>query len=66
MSKKKTWVRKQKIVSVGNCKYCNQEMTNEDSFVSIGKLINNKYIYKNAHYDCVKINDDKPKSNFDW
>ena len=39
---KKTWVRKEKIVSVGNCKYCNQEMTNQDSFVPIGKVIRGK------------------------
>ena len=63
---KKTWVRKEKIVSVGNCKYCNQEMTNQDSFVPIGKVIRGKYQYKNAHYNCVKENDHKPKSNFDW
>ena len=32
--KKKTWVRKEKIVTVGNCKYCDKEMTSEDSFCS--------------------------------
>jgi hypothetical protein len=34
---KKTWVRKEKIIVVGKCKYCNKDMTNEDSFVPIGK-----------------------------
>jgi hypothetical protein len=63
---KKTWVRKEKIIVVGKCKYCQKEMTNEDSFVPIGQIIYGKYKYQNAHYDCVKQNDLKPKSNFDW
>jgi hypothetical protein len=63
---KKTWVRKEKIIVVGKCKYCQKEMTNEDSFVPIGKILYGKYQYQNAHYDCVKKNDLKPKSNFDW
>ena len=54
--KKKTWVRKEKIVTVGNCKYCDKEMTSEDSFVPIGKIINGRYIYKFTHYDCLKAN----------
>jgi translation initiation factor IF-3 len=41
-------------------------MTSEDSFVPIGKILYGKYQYQNAHYDCVKKNDLKPKSNFDW
>jgi hypothetical protein len=41
-------------------------MTSEDSFVPIGQIIYGKYKYQNAHYDCVKQNDLKPKSNFDW
>ena len=41
-------------------------MTSEDSFIPIGKIIRGKYIYKNSHYDCVKENDAKPKTNFDW
>jgi hypothetical protein len=63
---KKTWVRKEKIIVVGKCKYCQKEMTNEDSFVPIGQILYGKYKYQNAHYDCVKKNDLKPKSNFDW
>jgi hypothetical protein len=63
---KKTWVRKEKIIVVGKCKYCQKEMTNEDSFVPIGQIVYGKYKYQNAHYDCVKQNDLKPKSNFDW
>ena len=55
MSKKKSWVRSKKIVvDIGKCKYCSQEMTNEDSFVPIGKVINGRYIYKFTHYDCLK------------
>jgi hypothetical protein len=63
---KKTWVRKEKIIVVGKCKYCNKDMTNEDSFVPIGQIVYGKYQYQNAHYDCVKQNDLKPKSSFDW
>jgi hypothetical protein len=32
---KKTWVKKEKIIVVGKCKYCQKEMTSEDSFVPI-------------------------------
>jgi len=56
--KKKSWVKSKKIlVTVGHCKFCNEEMTNEDSFVPIGKLVRGKYKYQNAHYECVKQND---------
>lgn len=45
-------------------------MTSEDSFIPIGKIIRGKYIYKNAHYDCVrKADEDKTyenESKFDW
>lgn len=46
-------------------------MTNEDSFIPIGKVINGKYIYKNAHYECVrKADEDKTYENesskFNW
>jgi hypothetical protein len=61
--KKKTWVKSKKIiVNVGSCKFCNQEMTNEDSFIPIGKIIKAKYQYHNAHYDCVKENDSQLNS----
>ena len=63
---KKTWVRKEKIIVVGKCKYCNKDMTNEDSFVPIGQIVYGKYKYQNAHYDCVRENDHKPKTMFDW
>ena len=61
---KKTWVRKEKIVDVGKCKYCNQSMTSENTFIPIGRLVRNKYQYQNAHYDCA--NNPPVKSNFDW
>jgi len=62
--KKKTWVRKEKIVTVGNCKYCDKEITSEDSFVPIGKVINGRYIYKFTHYDCLrKAEEDKTYEN---
>ena len=68
---KKTWVKsKNIIIDVGKCSYCNINMTNEDSFIPIGKVINGKYIYKNAHYECVrKADEDKTyenESKFDW
>jgi len=62
--KKKSWVRKEKIVTVGSCKYCQKEMTSEDSFIPIGKVIRGKYKYQNAHYDCVS--NQEHKSSFDW
>ena len=64
--KKKSWVRKEKIVTVGSCKYCKSEMTSEDSFIPIGKVIKGKYKYQNAHYDCVSNQEHKPKTMFDW
>ena len=64
--KKKTWVRKEKIVTVGSCKYCQKEMTSEDSFIPIGKVIRGKYKYRNAHYDCVSNQEHKSKTMFDW
>ena len=66
MPKPKTWVRKEKIVFVGKCKYCKSEMTSEDSFIPIGKIVRGKYQYQNAHYKCLKENDHKPKTMFDW
>ena len=64
MPKKKSWVRKEKIVFVGKCKYCSQEMTSEDSFIPIGKVTRGKYKYQNAHYNCVS--NQEHKSVFDW
>ena len=58
--KKKTWVKsKQIIVDVGICRYCKKDMTNHDSFVSF-------YGGGHAHWQCMKEDSDKPKSNFDW
>jgi len=51
---KKTWVRKEKIIDVGKCKYCNQSMTSEDSFIPIGRLVRNKYQYQNVHLIALK------------
>lgn len=46
--KKKVWVKpKEVIVRVGDCKYCNKEILNTDSFVSF-------YPKGHAHYDCMK------------
>ena len=71
--KKKTWVKsKQIIVDVGTCRYCKQEMTNMDSFVSF-------YGGGHAHWQCMKEDDDlkqkvlnsveeqiKEEKKFDW
>ena len=65
--KKKSGVRKEKIVTVGfNVNIVSQEMTSEDSFIPIGKVIRGKYKYQNAHYDCVSNQEHKPKTVFDW
>ncbi len=51
--KKKTWVKsKQIIVRVGDCKYCGKEIINTDSFVVFATK-------QPAHYECMKIDDDK-------
>ena len=51
--KKKTWIKsKQIIVRVGDCKYCRKEIVNTDSFVVFATK-------EPAHYECMKIDDDK-------
>ena len=56
-SKKKTWVKKKQIiVRVGDCKYCEKEIINTDSFVSF-------YKSGHAHYQCMKIEDEKQQKN---
>ena len=58
--KKKLWKRpKVIIIDIGRCRYCGEEMTNQDSFVSF-------YGGGHAHWQCMKEDSDKPKSNFDW
>ena len=52
-SKKKTWIKsKEIIVTVGKCKYCQQEIVNTDSFVSF-------YKSGHAHYTCMKNDHEK-------
>ena len=44
---KKLWKKpKVIIVDIGKCKYCNQDMTNQESFVAF-------YPKGKAHYDCM-------------
>ena len=51
--KKKTWIKsKQIIVTVGICRYCKRELVNTDSFVVFATK-------QPAHYECMKIDDDK-------
>ena len=57
---KKTWIKpKVIIVNIGKCKYCSKEMTNQESFVAFAN-------HTKAHYKCMKEDDLKPKSKFDW
>jgi len=57
---KKAWIKpKVIIIDIGKCKYCRQEMTNQESFVAF-------YPKGKAHYKCMKKDDAKPKTNFDW
>ena len=57
---KKTWIKpKVIIVNIGKCKYCYKEMTNQESFVAFAN-------HTKAHYLCMKKDDLKPKTNFDW
>jgi hypothetical protein len=55
----KTWVRKEKIADVGKCRYCKEDMISTDSFVAFAN-------HTKAHYKCMKEDDLKPKSKFDW
>tara|TARA_R100001443_G_scaffold63500_1_gene73309 strand:+ start:947 stop:1138 length:192 start_codon:yes stop_codon:yes gene_type:complete len=55
---RKTW-NKTKIreILVGNCRYCEKEIINTDSFVSF-------YKSGHAHYECMrKADDDKTYEN---
>ena len=56
---KKVWVRKEKITNVGKCRYCKADMISTDSFVAFAN-------HTKAHYKCMKEDDLKPKSKFDW
>ena len=55
---RKTWNKKKIIeVLVGNCRYCEKEIINTDSFVSF-------YPKGHAHYFCMrKADDDKTYEN---
>ena len=50
---KKTWVRsKTIIIDIGKCRYCNKDMTNQESFVAFDDKTK-------AHYQCMKDDDAK-------
>tara|TARA_R100000664_G_C2752038_1_gene139328 strand:+ start:490 stop:672 length:183 start_codon:yes stop_codon:yes gene_type:complete len=50
---KKTWVRsKTIIIDIGKCRYCNKDMTNQESFVAFADKTK-------AHYQCMKDDDAK-------
>jgi len=55
---KKVWKKpKVIIIDIGKCKYCGQDMTNQDSFVAF-------YPKDKAHYECMrKADDDKTYEN---
>lgn len=51
--KKKTWVKsKTIIIDIGKCRYCNKEMTNQESFVAFADKTK-------AHYQCMKEDDEQ-------
>ncbi|OUU28108.1 MAG: hypothetical protein CBB97_05185 [Candidatus Endolissoclinum sp. TMED37] len=49
--KKKLWKKQNRVVSVGFCRYCQNELINTDSFVSF-------YPSGHAHYLCMQKDDD--------
>ena len=50
---KKTWVRsKTIIIDIGKCRYCNKDMTNQESFVAFADKTK-------AHYQCMKEDDEQ-------
>ena len=55
--KKKLWKKpKVIIIDIGRCRYCGEEMTNQDSFVAFYPESQGK-----AHYQCMKEDDDLKK-----
>ena len=49
----KTWVRsKTIIIDIGKCRYCNKDMTNQESFVAFADKTK-------AHYQCMKEDDEQ-------
>ena len=50
---KKLWKKpKVIIIDIGKCKYCNEDMTNQESFVAF-------YPRGKAHYKCMREDDRK-------
>ena len=61
---KKLWKKpKVIIIDIGKCKYCKEDMTNQESFVAF-------YPKGKAHYLCMKKADEdktfENESKFDW
>ena len=50
---KKTWVKPTSIIiDIGKCRYCNKDMTNQESFVAFADKTK-------GHYDCMKEDDNQ-------
>jgi|TARA_R100001530_G_scaffold48520_1_gene36433 hypothetical protein len=50
---KKTWVKPTSIIiDIGKCRYCNKDMTNQESFVAFADKTK-------AHYQCMKEDDNQ-------
>ena len=50
---KKLWKKPTVIVmDIGKCRYCNKDMTNQESFVAFADKTK-------AHYQCMKSDDEK-------
>tara|TARA_R100000951_G_C2573486_1_gene159559 strand:- start:405 stop:602 length:198 start_codon:yes stop_codon:yes gene_type:complete len=52
---KKTWVKPTSIIiDIGKCRYCNEDMTNQESFVAFADKTK-------AHHSCM-VKDDQQRS----
>tara|TARA_R110002050_G_scaffold272282_2_gene416050 strand:- start:786 stop:989 length:204 start_codon:yes stop_codon:yes gene_type:complete len=58
---KKTWAKAkaQSIRLVGRCRYCKKEITNDESFVCFADKTC-------GHYECMRLDDEKKPTAFDW
>ena len=43
---------------IAPCKYCNQDVSSQQSFVALVKSLN-PISYNYAHYDCMKADDER-------
>ena len=62
MNRSRTKPKKSKLEDldryISQCKYCDKEVSSQQSFVALVKTLN-PISYNYAHYQCMKENDDK-------